>query len=121
MAIPQAGAGAYFKLEADETVTEVYAHRTLLFYIHVINDNAADSFLQLFDADNADITVGTTTPTYSFLLPAEAGATSWGVFSQEFPVPLQFNTALNYAVTTAPMGDTGPSSAVIVNMSFLAG
>src|SRR3990167_5534512 len=81
-------------------------------YIQAINPNTAQAFLQLFDLVAADVTVGTTTPTQSYLVPAGDGVNS-GVF--EMMVPMHFNAAISYAATTTSTGSTAPTSNLTLN------
>lgn len=84
-------------------------------YIHVINSNAVDTYLQLFDAAIGDVTVGSTTPTLSLLIPAGDGASA-GAFEQGFVTPLRFKTAITYACTTGATNGTDPTTGLTVNI-----
>jgi hypothetical protein len=41
---------------------------------HIVNQNAAEAFIQVFDKAAGDVTVGTTAPDYVIPLPASGGA-----------------------------------------------
>ncbi len=122
MAIPQTGLTAFFNAAVDEDpAVTVYAHRALVFFIHVINPNDTDCFLQCFNAAAADVIVGTTTPTYSFLLPGGTGADNRGAYAESYAVPLQFDTAFSIAVTTGVATNGAPSADAVVNIGYLPG
>jgi len=73
-------------------------------FVHDIvlgNTTAAVAYLQLFDADSADVTVGTTTPTYAFLIPASATVII------NLSKPLHLATGFTIACTTTRTGSTG--------------
>jgi len=113
---------AFFNSAVDEDpAVQVYSTRTLVFYVHLINPNTTDVFCQMFDALIANVIVGTTVPTYSFIIPGGSGASNRGAFEQEFAVPLQFNTALSIAVTTGATTNGAPGSDAVVNIGYLAG
>ena len=120
MAVPNSGVNSFFNVAVDEDpAVTVFAHPALLFFIHVINPNTTDCFLQCFDALLADVTVGTTTPKYSFLLPGGTGASNRGVYDGAFAVPLTFTTGLVIAVTTGATTNGAPLSDAIVNLGYL--
>lgn len=85
--------------------------------LEVSNPNTADAFLQLFDALTANVTVGTTTPTQTFLIPAGDG-TVRGAVNITFPVPLNFKSGIMQACTTTPTGSGNPSAALTVNIQY---
>ncbi len=110
----------HFNNSADATVTTVKNDTTLVGHIEASNINAnEDLFLQLFDARNADVKLGTTTPKYSLLLPTGNG-TLRGALDQLFVNGLIFHIALSYAVTKTPTGATGPTTPVTVNIGYIA-
>lgn len=87
-----------------------------LFYVHAINPNAADAYLQLFDLPVASVTVGTTTPKQSFLIPAGGG--NAGAYESAWKNPIPFNNAITYAVTTSATGSGAPTSDIILNIHY---
>ena len=70
------------------------------------NPNAAVTYVQVFDAASANVTVGTTTPTYVIPLPPASGA------NIEFTLGISHATAITVAATTTATGSSAPSSAV---------
>lgn len=80
-------------------------------YIHVVNPNGVDAYLQLFNVAAAGVTVGSTTPNQSYLIPAN------GAFDVAFAAhPMHFATAVTYACTTTATGSGDPSTGLTVNI-----
>lgn len=83
------------------TKQEVIAGPVDIAGYHILNTEAAPTYLQVFFALAANVTVGTTTPDMVIPLPASGGATmkfdnkGWGV-----------KTGLTIASTTTPTGST---------------
>lgn len=77
--------------------------------------NAAASYLKLWNVASGSVTVGTTAPDATFLVPASTKITL------VFPGGVTFGTALTEAtVTTAgTAGTTSPSSSVIVRIVYV--
>lgn len=104
-----------FDADGDNTAQAGRTSGCYLDYLHVINPNTAQAFIQLFDAAAAGVTVGTTTPTLSFLVPAGDGVQS-GAFERSFYRPIHFTTALTYACTTTATGSGDPTTGLTVNI-----
>jgi hypothetical protein len=83
---------------ADET--EVKASAGVVVGIVAVNVDTAASYLQLYNATTANVTVGTTTPVITFPLPASGGV----AFS--LPTGIIFSTAITAALTTTIGGST---------------
>ena len=116
------GVNSFFNAAVDESpAVTVQAGRTLLFFVHVVNGDTTDCYLQCFDALLADVVVGTTTPKYSFLLPGGSGASNHGAYAENFTAPLQFNAGLVIAVTTGATTNGAPTNDAVVNIGYLAG
>ena len=79
---------------------------------HVQNPNSSDAWFQLYDADADDVTVGTTTPKLSLLVPAN------GAVEAVFPVGVEFETAITYAATTTAAGGTDPTTGLVANLFY---
>lgn len=74
--------------------------------LDVYNPNASAVYLQFFNLTTANVTLGTTTPTFVKGLPGTAAANiNWGA-------GIAFNTAISWAATTTPTGNTAPGSAL---------
>lgn len=111
------GATPLFDADGDNTPQQVKASAGAIYAIEVSNPNAADAYLQLFDVANGSITVGTTAPNLSFLVPAGDG-TKDGAMDKIFTIPIKFGTAVNYACTTTATGNGDPSTGLIVNILY---
>lgn len=121
MSVPNTGVNSFFNSAIDESpAVDIFAKPTLLFNLHVINPNTTDVFIQLFNALAANVTVGTTTPQLSYLVPGGTGASNRGAFAIDFAAPISFATALSCAVTTDATGSGAPASDAIVNVGYLA-
>ena len=65
------------------------------------------------------MTVGTTTPNQSYLVPAGASSTVVGAMDKDFPGEgLNFNTGAVYACTTTPTGSTDPTTGLVLNVIY---
>lgn len=83
-------------------------------YFEVQNPNSVQVFLQLFDALVANVTLGTTAPTLSIVVPAGTGVDD-GMHAETLYHPPHFRTGIVYAVTTTATGLTAPTTACKVN------
>ena len=109
----------HFDADGDNSAQAAKTSRGFLKYIHVVNSNTAQAFLQLFDTAAASVNVGTTTPVQSYLIPPGDGTTS-GAFEVAFGSEsgLYFDTAITYACTTTPTGSTDPTTGLTVSMVY---
>lgn len=102
---------AYRNVDVDETEDAVSTVATRMDWIHAVNVTADALYLHLYNATTANITVGTTTPLLTFVVPSQAAGTSGGGFNMAFPNGIAFGTALSIAATTsATSGTTGPAT-----------
>jgi hypothetical protein len=85
---------------------------TRLFNLLAFNPGASVSYLQFFDALTANVTVGSTTPTFVIPMPAGGGVHT------AMTVPYQFNTGIMYAVTLTPTGAGAPASNAVVSFTY---
>lgn len=83
-----------------------------LLHYNVSNTNAAPMYVQFFDALVANVTPGTTTPSFFLAVPAN------GVLDGEFPVPQAFSNAIVICVTTTPAGGTAPGTTVPIALHY---
>lgn len=100
----------HFDSDGDNTAQVCRGSAGYIDYIHVINSNAADAFIQFFDLASASVTVGTTTPSQSWIVPGN------GAFERAFPKPIHFQRAITYACTTTATGSGDPSTGLTVNV-----
>lgn len=106
-----------FDSDGDNTAQSIATIGGYLDALHVINSNTSQAFIQLFDVAAASVTVGTTTPKQSFLVPAGDGTNS-GAFERQFSPPIPFSTAITYACTTTATGNGDPTTGLIVNAQW---
>lgn len=104
-----------FDADGDNTAQAGATKPANLVGISVANVNNADAFLQLFDAATGDVTVGSTTPKHSIMIPKGDG-TNYGAVDIIFDDPMKFSTALTYACTTTAAGSGDPTTGLIVNL-----
>ncbi len=77
----------------------------------------ADTFMQVFDADADDVTVGTTSPTDVYVIPAMVGTSaSAGVYRFPGDACYAYTNALTVAATTTRTGSTGPAALVAITV-----
>lgn len=115
MALAQAGGTCFFDDAISETAVEVVAGPVLLFNILGYNSNGAASFIQFFDALEADVTVGTTAP--KFVIPLPPG----GGYSDVYVCPESFRTAMTIAVTSTATGAGAPAAAALIKLTYVGG
>lgn len=102
-----------FDSSGDNTAQAGLARGCYLAWLEVTNPNNVDGFIQFFDAATGSVTVGTTTPKLSFLVPANGGN------DKVFAHPIHFNTALTYACATTATGSGALATGLIVNLGVL--
>lgn len=89
----------------------------MIYNLTAFNPHATDvAYLHFYDARQANVTVGSTTPKRTFPLPPLGGVDTahYG--------PIEFSTGITYAVTHDATGAVAPSSACVVGFEYtLAG
>ena len=90
---------------------------TALLSVEVENPNTSPVYLQLFDvAATTSVTLGSTTPTVSRMVPAGAGG---GVNSARLiEIPTGFTNGCVYAITTTATGAVAPTSVCLLNFTY---
>lgn len=111
------GMNTLFDADGDNTAQQVKGSSGNLYMLEVSNPTSADAYLQLFNLAAVSVTVGTTTPKLSFLIPAGDG-TKDGAMDKIFTVPIEFSTAISYACTTTATGSGDPATGMIVNIGY---
>lgn len=91
------------------TKVVVTASQCLVHGLVVVNQTAAEAFLQVFDKLTADVTVGTTVPDYFIPVPA-----SGGVVIPLSKVGFAHLTGVVIACCTSPTNNTGANCDVVV-------
>ncbi len=113
------GCNLFLNAAVDESpAVAVHVGPTLLYFLSVTNPDATDNYIQLFDSLLADVSVGTTVPKQSFMLPGGVGGND-GLLTIAFPVALQFNTGLVVAITTTATGSGAPTGDAVVNLGYM--
>jgi len=115
--VSQFGASTLFDSDGDNTAQAVKTSAGTLWALEVSNPNSADGYLQLFDVATGSVTVGSTTPKLSLLVPAGDG-TKDGAMDKLYAMGINFATAITYACTTTPTGSGDPSTGLIVNVVY---
>lgn len=83
-----------------------------LYGYHIQNPNASDAWLQLYDVVAGSVTVGTTVPKLSLVVPANGAIEHIGA------VPIEIETAITYAATTTAAGGTDPTTGLVGNFFY---
>ena len=99
--------------DVDETEDDVDSGAGTLYAVEIDNTlNGAITYVKLYEAAAADVTVGTTAPNFIF----RVAASEKRVF--HMPEGVAYATALSMAAVTAAgtAGNTGPTSAVTVRI-----
>ena len=111
------GCDTLFDADGDNTAQVIKAAAGALYGLEVSNANSTDAWIQIFDVAAGSVTVGTTTPTLSFLVPAGNGTDDGGM-TETFVVPIKFATAITYACSTTPTGSGDPTTGLVVNVLY---
>lgn len=109
------GCSIFRSLDIDETEEDVKTSAGNIYAIYFGNAVASSRYLKFYNATAANVTVGSTTPVITFLIPASAAG--W----LALPYPISFSTAISVACTTGVAdADTGAPAAndVITNIFY---
>jgi hypothetical protein len=116
MALAQVGGKIYSNTALAETKAAAVTSRCLVFNFLCVNPDATTiSYLQFFDLASADVTVGTTTPTFVMALSPKTG------YNIGLTCPVQFTTAMTVANTSTPTGNGAPATAAVVSLHYVSG
>ena len=108
------GVDTLFDSDADNTAQALKTSAGVLYGIFVYNITTSDAFCQFFDLATGSVTVGTTTPKFTLLIPRGNG-TFYGGFARDFASPIEFGTAITYACTTTPTVSGDPTTGLTFN------
>lgn len=114
------GTSIFRSLDLDETEEDVKTSAGQVYWIHAINLSASKRYLKFYNATAASVSVGTTTPVLTFVIPT-LGDTNGTGFVLQVPMGIAFDTAICVAATTGLAdNDTGAPSAndVIINLGY---
>lgn len=115
------GLTIFRSLDIDESEEEVKATAGQVFTITAFNTTAAPLYLKFYNATAASVTVGSTTPVLTFLVPGNADSDGAG-FVHSTEIGYAFGTAITVACTTAIAdADTGApgANACLVNIGYM--
>jgi len=114
------GVEPYSDLTADETKAAIIEAPSKLDFLEIANPNAHDVFIQLFDSLLADVTVGTTTPTFVHCIPAGDGSyhTVRAPIDRSSGSGVRFQTGMCYAITKESDGSTAPDAPVVLTANY---
>lgn len=107
-----------FDSSGDNTAQAVKAVAGQVILIEASNINTVDGYIQFFDLAAANVTVGTTTPKQSYLVPKGDGTNRGGLTMLFAPDGMDFQIAITYACTTTATGNTALSTALVVNVVY---
>lgn len=113
------GSTIYKNIDVDAK-DEIKATAGQVYWIHAMNTTAAPVFLKFYDLAAASVTVGTTVPDLTFLVPANADSDGAG-FALAIPNGIEFGTGITIAGTglVADNDNTAlGANALIVNLGF---
>lgn len=102
---------------ASTNATSVKGSAGQLYWLHVVNTNAAARFLKLYNKATAP-TVGTDVPIHTFAIPGNTGGAGFVI---ALPVPITFATGIALALTTGVAdADAGAVAAneIVVNGGY---
>lgn len=115
------GTSTFRSIDLDESEEEVKATPGTIYSIAAFNRTAAPLYLKLYNLTAANTTVGSSTPTHTYVVPANADSDGAG-FLLSVPQGIAFSTAISAAVTTGVAdADTGAPGAndCVVNIQYV--
>jgi hypothetical protein len=114
------GMTIFRSIDIDETEEEIKGTAGQVFSISAFNRTAAPLYLKFYNATAANVTVGTTTPVLTFVVPGNGDSDGAG-FIWNNTIGFAFGTAITVACTTAVAdNDTGAPGAndCVINVGY---
>lgn len=114
------GLTTFRSIDLDESEEEVKATAGTVYHIAAFNRTAAPLYLKLYNDTAANVSVGSSTPTHTYVIPGNADSDGAG-FILSVPSGIAFSTAICAAVTTGVAdADTGAPGAneAVVNIQY---
>lgn len=103
------GATTYFNSALTNTPIQIRVGSSAVTGFEFQNPNSTNAYVQIFDTIRGGVTLGTTVPLFSFLVPGNG--------AQDKPLMnLPYINGLVIAATTTATGSTAPTSALVVNL-----
>lgn len=116
MALSQVGGTTYSNTGLDANKVGVAGGSFLVFNIIAFNPDASTvSYIQFFDALSANVTVGSTTPTFVLPLGIKSGAVL------ALNCPKAFKTGITIACTGTPTGSGAPGTTAVLSLDYVSG
>ena len=105
----------YYNGSLGATATQITAAPSNLYGFEIQNNNASSEvFVQIFNKESADVTLGTTVPDLVFRIPAGA---NYGKDAQGFPIKY-CPVGLTVACTSTRTGSGSPASNCSLNVWY---
>lgn len=114
------GMTIFRSIDIDETEEDIKTSAGQVFSISAFNRTAAPLYLKFYNATAANVTVGSTTPVLTFVVPGNADSDGAG-FIWNNAIGFAFGTAISVACTTGVAdNDTGAPGAndCIINVGY---
>ena len=113
IAMVSGGALVSYTRNLDETVVAVKTAEGKLYGLTIANDQAAVTYIQIFNVASGSVTLATTVPVMQIRVPASSH------YDVVLPaVGIGFTTAISIAATTAEFGNTGSNDGVVVSALY---
>ena len=113
------GCSSYFNASVTNSVQQVKGSSGSFYGMSIQNPNNTPVYLQLFASLSAGVTLGSTAPTLSFMIPAMVGVTP-GVYDLVLSneAKIAFASGISVAATSTVSGSSAPSSPVVANLWY---
>lgn len=114
------GLSIFRSIDLDESEEEVKGSAGTLYSIDAMNMTSSVLYLKIYDGTAASVTVGTTTPVLTYVLPTNGDSNGCGMV-KNIPQGLAFANGITVAVTTGLAdNNTGApaANAAIVNLGY---
>jgi hypothetical protein len=115
------GTTIFRSLDLDETEEQIKGTAGQVYWIMAFNVATAVRYLKFYNATDATVVVGTTTPVLTIPIPTQNASANGAGFVLSIPNGIAFSTAITVAATTGVAdNDTGAPGAneVIVNIGY---
>lgn len=105
-----------FQSALTNTVVQVKSGPGSLYGYNIFNPGTVTTYLQIYDAPSAFVTVGTTAPKMSIALPSTSSSPIGD--DVNFVIPIDFTSGISIAATTTVTGGTAPVTALVSNVYY---
>lgn len=107
------GCDIYFNAALTNTVVSIKTVAGNIYGLRAYNAGASIAFIQVFNVTSASVTLGTTTPTEFFPVPA-----SGGIYDDDYSTPATYSSAISIAATSTPTGAVAPANTQVINLRY---